>query len=75
MSDCNFIYYLGISLGCSYFNELEVGKNASYTSHHMIDKFLAMSSDCVERDIFSMVRASPTVGILCDELTNIVNLK
>jgi hypothetical protein len=44
---------LGKSIGCSYFNELEVGKNTSYTSHRMIDGFLVVLSDCVEKDILS----------------------
>lgn len=38
---------LGKALGCSYFSELEVSKNASYISHRMIDEFLAVLSDCV----------------------------
>jgi hypothetical protein len=32
-------------------------------------------SDCVENDILSKVRASPAVGILCDESTDVANLK
>ena len=43
---------LGKSLGCSYFNELEVGENANYTSHRMIDEFLVLLSDCVEKIFF-----------------------
>ena len=46
------------SLGCSYLNELKVGKNTSYTSHRMIDEFLVVLSDCVENDILSKVKAS-----------------
>ena len=66
---------LGKSLGCSYLNELEVNKHTSYTSHRMIDEFLTVLSDCVERDVLSKVRASPAVGILCDESTDVANLK
>ena len=39
---------LGKSLGHSYFNELEVCKNSSYsmyTSYHMIEEFLAVLCD------------------------------
>jgi len=32
-------------------------------------------SDCVEKDIVSKVRASPAVGILCDESTDVANFK
>ena len=66
---------LGKSLGCTYFNELVVGKNASYTSHCIIDEFPVVLFDCVEKDILSKVRASPAVGILCDESTDTANLK
>ena len=65
---------LGKSLGCSDFNELEVSKSASYTSHHMIDEFLVVLSDCIERVVLSKARASPAVGILYDELTDVANL-
>ena len=66
---------LGKSLGCSYLNDLKVGENASNTSHHMIDEFLVVLSDCVEKDIFSKVKASPAVSIFCDESTDVANLK
>ena len=63
---------LAKSLGCSYFSEQEI---ANYTSHRMIDEFLTVLSDCVEQDLLSKVKASPAVGILCDESTDIANLK
>ena len=63
------------SLGCLYLSELEVGQNARYTSHRMIDEFVAVLSDCVERELLSKVRASPSVGILCDESTDSANIK
>ena len=63
------------SLGCLYLNELEVGRNACYTSYRMIDDFLAVLSDCVERDILLWIKESPAVSILCDELTDTSNLK
>ena len=34
------------SLGCSYFSELDVAQNATYTSHRMIDEFLEVLSVC-----------------------------
>ena len=36
------------SLGCSYFSELEIAHNTNYTSHHMIDEFVTILSDCGE---------------------------
>ena len=41
----------------------------------MIDDFLEVLSGIVERDILAKVRASPAVGILCDESTDVSNLK
>ena len=66
---------LGKPLGCAYLSELEVAKNANYTSHRMIDELLGVLSDCVELDILHRVRASPAVGLLCDESTDLANLK
>ena len=63
------------SLGCLYLNELEVGRNACFTSHPMIDDFLVVLSDCVERDIFLWIKESPAVNILSDESPHISNLK
>lgn len=32
------------SLGCSYFSELTLGRNANYTSHRIIDEFITVLS-------------------------------
>ena len=39
----------------------------------MIDDFLGVVSDCVERDL--RIKESPAVSILCDESTDTANLK
>lgn len=41
----------------------------------MIDDFLMVLSDCVETTVISDVHKSSAVGILCDESTDIANLK
>lgn len=66
---------LGKSLGCSYLSELEIAKNATYSSHRIIDEFLDILSTCVENDILCQIRDSPAVGLLCDESTDTSNLK
>ena len=66
---------LAKSIGCPYLSELAVSKGAKYTSHMMIDDFLTVLSDCVESKVLSEVHRSPCVGILCDESTDIANLK
>ena len=63
------------SLGCTYFFELEIAQNTNYTSHRMIDEFVTIHSDCVEQDLLSKAKASAALGILCDESTDIANLK
>ena len=63
------------SMGCSYLSELEVGQNTRYTSHRMVDEFNVVLSDCVEQQLLSKVRASPAIGILCDESTDSGNIK
>ena len=66
---------LAKSIGCPYVSELDVSKGAKYTSHMIIDDFLTVLSDCVETTVLSEVHKSPCVGILCDESTDIANLK
>ena len=66
---------LGKLLGCDYFSELEVSKHKNYTSRRIINEFLVVLSDLVEQDILSKVAVSPAVGILCDESTDVSNLK
>ena len=66
---------LGKSIGCPYLGELEVAKNANYTSHMMIDEFLDVISGCIESNILRSVSESSVVGILCDESTDAANLK
>ena len=41
----------------------------------MIDDFLTVLSDCVETAVLRHVNESPCIGILCDESTDIANLK
>ena len=45
------------------------------TPHIVIDELVVVLSDCVEQDLPSKVRASPFVGILCDESTDSANIK
>ena len=63
------------SIGFPYLSELDVSKGAKYTSHMMIDDFLTILSDCVETAVLREVNGSPCTGILCDESTDIANLK
>ena len=66
---------LGKSIGCPYICELEVSKTANYSSHMIIDEFLSVLSDYVETSILSDIQESSAVGILCDESTDVANLK
>ena len=66
---------LAKSIGCPYLCELDVSKGAKYTSHMMIDDFLMVLSDCVETTVLNDIHKSLSVGILCDEPTDIANLE
>ncbi len=66
---------LARSMGCPFLSELDVAKNAKYSSHMMIDEFLTVLSSCVEDAILNEVHNSSTVSILCDESTDTSNLK
>ncbi len=69
------LLHLAKSLSCFYLSELEVAKNASYKSHRIIDEFLTLMSSCVEKDILDKMQCSPAVSILCDESTDLANVK
>ena len=69
------ILELAKSIGCPYLSELDVSKGAKYTSHMMIDDFLSVLSDSVEATVLGDVHKSPCVGILCDESTDVANIK
>lgn len=46
-----------------------------HTSNMMIDDFLTVLSDCIETAVLKEVNESPCIGILCDNSTDIANLK
>ena len=62
---------LAVLLGCSYINELNVGGNAHYTSHKIIDEFVQVLSDCVAEDTLSKIEESSFIGLMCDESTDV----
>ena len=58
-------------LGCNYFTELNLGRNAHYGSHRIIDERLKVLSDTIEENVLAIVRRSPAIGLMCDESTDI----
>ena len=56
------------SVDGSYISELEVGANAKYTSHRMIDEFVSVLSDSLEQELLSKVRASPSIGFMRQQI-------
>ena len=62
---------LCIELGCTYLKELNVGGNAKYTSHRIISEWLGIMSQIIEQNILMTVRASPAIGLMADESTDI----
>ena len=62
---------LCFDLGCDYFRELNVGGNAHYSSHRIIDEWLEVLSDIIEEDVLATVHKSPAIGLMCDESTDI----
>ena len=56
------------SVDGSYVSELEVGANAKYTLHRMIDEFVSVLSDSLEQELLSKVRASPSIGFMRQQI-------
>ena len=62
---------LCIELGCTYLKELNVGRNATYNSHRIIGEWLDVMSKTIEENVLEKVHASPVVGLMADESTDI----
>ena len=52
------------SLGCSYFDSLQVGGNATYTSERMIQEFIQNMSSQIETGLLQELRNSPCVALM-----------
>ena len=59
---------LCIDLGCTF---LDVGSNAKYLSNRIIGEWLGVMAEIIGHDILEKVRASPEVGLMADESTDI----
>ena len=66
---------LARSLGCTYFDNLHVGGNATYTSERIIHEFIIHMSNQIEKDLLQQLVNSPCVSLMCDETTDISVLK
>ncbi len=66
---------LASNLGCTYFDSLHRGGNASYTSERIIQEFLRVLSSQIEASKLDEVHSSQYVGLMCDETTDISILK
>ena len=62
-------------LGCSCFDNLRVGGNATYTSERDIQEFILHMGSQVEGGVVQQLLSSPFVSLLCDETTDISVLK
>ena len=58
-------------LGCQQLQLLNVGRNAMYTSMHIIADFLMVISNCIEEDILSKLKSSESFALMVDESTTI----
>ena len=63
------------SLGCSCFDSLRVGGNATYTSERMIQEFVQNMSSQIETSLLQEQRSSPSVALMYDETTDVSVLK
>ena len=54
----NSLINIGKSFGCFYLSELQVAKNATYSSHRIIDEFIDVLSTCVQNDILCQISDS-----------------
>ena len=63
------------SLGCSYLNDLSIGRNATYTSKRIVAEFLQCLSSVIESEKLDNLKRSPFFSLMTDESTDISVLK
>jgi len=57
--------------GCESLSNLDIGKNATYSSRATADEFQEIIASIVEKDLIEKIKASKFVSILMDESTDI----
>ena len=63
------------SLGCSYLNDLSIGRNATYTSKRIVAEFLQCLSSDIESEKLDNLKCSPFFFLMTDESIDISVLK
>ena len=66
---------LAIELGCDYLRELNLGRNAQYSSEQTIAELLQCLSLVIEEQILSDLQSSEFFSLMTDESTDIAILK
>ena len=66
---------LSIMLGCGYLKELNLGRNAHYTSEQTIRELLQCLSSVLEEQILEDIRSSNFFALMTDESIDIAILK
>ena len=54
---------------------LNKGGNANYTSYRTVDELLTLLGGEVRQEVVSVVKASPCIGLICDETTDLSTSK
>ena len=62
-------------LGLPHLDVLNKGGNAKYTSYRTVDELLTLLGDEVRQAVVGAVKASPCIGIICDETTDLSTSK
>ena len=71
----NSLKDLSILLGCDYLQELNVGRNAQYTSEQSIAELLQCLSQVLEEQITRDLQSSEFFPVMTDESTDIAVMK
>ena len=71
----NSLKDLSILLGCNYLHELNIGRNAQYTSEQSIAELLQCLSQVLEEQILRDLQSSDFFSLMTDESTDIAVMK
>ena len=66
---------LAISLGATYLKDLDLGRNAHYTSKRFMEEAVSALAETVRNKIFEDLRRSPFFSLMADETTDVAVIK
>ncbi len=69
------LHQLAEDLGCEYFKALKVGRNATYTSPQIVEEFMMVINDIIEKNTLNAIKEISYFSLMANESTDVSVLK